>query len=325
MAARSKYLFVDRNAGAGDYNVIQSAINAAVAGGATSTATGGIWTVEVGPGVWTEDIDVPSGVTVDGAGMHSNGTQINGTATVHAGGAIRFLRVYPNGGVGWAIKCVLDANSQYPTLQDVKSFSQGVSSGMIKVIEITGTATGGYVVMKGCYLYANNAYTGDNSGGGAKAVIFHMLSDALVYVEARHGMTYKTSTGPSGTAHEYLIQNDVTNNSFSYVHACGDWESVYGGSGPRPVGTILKSLNTAHPGALLNINPINFQHGKVSVSIAYAGTNPYIYGMLAGYTISVGAFKRSGGVDYELSPVQALNHTPTGADVAPNGTVAFVT
>lgn len=334
MAARSRYFFVDKSVGSGDYNSIQTAINAAVAAGASAVnaSSGILWMVEVGLGSFTEDIDVPAGVWVKGSGEHWHGTVIVGTATVHSFGALEICRVAPPSGTGWALRAVLDVNGGFPYFGHVNAYSTGSVNGIIKVMEISGSALGCYVRMSNCYLYGQNGYTGDNSGGTAQIIIFHLQSSVVQYVEARRGMVCKTSTTSAGTSQEYLIKNDVTGGGgvLGYVHVVGEWESVYGGGTYAPVPILLDSANTTHPGALLDLGIINFDAGRVIVDIAYAGTNPYHYGAKMGFVeLTHGVLTPEAEISYSgeelpLLPALILDHTPTGADVAPDGSVAYV-
>jgi hypothetical protein len=281
MAVRSRYLFVDVVLGAGDFSTIQGAIDAAVLAGA---ATGTEWLVEVGLGTFSENIDVPDGVLVRCSGKWQHGTVLVGTATVHSGGGLAECRVVPPLNTGWALKAVMDANGGYPFFKNVNAHSSGNTNVTIAVLQATGTATGAYVRMEDCYLYANNSYTGATPNN-AQNVVFHVLSDFVMYVEARSGMVFKTSTSATGTATDKLVRIDSVGGAgkFAYVHAVGEWESVYGGNGIAPTPVLLDSLNVTHPGALLNVAAINFHAGKALVSLAYTGTNPYVYGGRMGH------------------------------------------
>ncbi|MBV9110229.1 MAG: hypothetical protein JO306_12535 [Gemmatimonadetes bacterium] len=104
---------------------------------------------------------------------------------------------------------------------------------------------------------------------------------------------FKTSTG-GGTAQPILVLNEAVapSTNYGYVHIAGsDWEDVYGDGGTTPHPYFIKSANTVHEGAMLDIGYLNvFSTTEPTIQIAYTG--PYTRSIL--YSRAVNYFKSSG-------------------------------
>lgn len=321
MAAFSNYLIVDKN-GTGNHTTIGAAITAAVAGGA---AIGSPWLIHIGLGSFSESPVVPAGVHLVGWGFRK--TLINGSAEVHSGASLASCTVSNTSDLAnatYGVRLVQDNNAERIILHNVDVLCYGDRNGVVAALQVEGAATNIYSRATGCVFYAKNSY--NSTGTAAKTVGVRVMSDFAGWMEIFGGSHFKTSS-QQGKAQGILVLNECVGGAgiYGYAHIVGDWEDVYAGMSPTPAGLILSSVNTTHPGALLDVGVApGILPDPPEVVMAYTGNIPPLYSRtIHSMRYNGEMYKEYQGADYSISPVLVSDTAPTGS--APDGTVTLVT
>lgn len=291
-------------------------------GGASATVP---WDLECASAEYTEDVTIAPGICLIGRVPFR--TTINGKVDLYPYGgfdgfnvesagdyALRYHQDSSNAKArGWVSNCRLRVNKS--------------QLGTTSAVELTGAQPVGLLHMQGCYLYASNAYTGSNPTDVAQAVGVRLKSDYVVYAEL-YGCHVKTSTGSAGTARPILVLNEAVAPStvWGYVHfIASDWEDVHGDNGVTPHPMYLKSANTVHEGAILDVGFLNVYSTEMpTIQMAYTGTFKLsiLYSRNLNQARAIGSIHRNeAGVDYPVTPVIAETRVPAITDVAPEGTL----
>lgn len=313
---------VDAAGGGTDYT-IQGAINAAVAAGA-SDLTSTYWQILIAPGVYTENVTQYGGLHVRGCGWT---TQVFGTWDIQAGGHLENLYIRENTSVFAAyalgVRHTGSANNIYVDNIIINNLRD--SNAIVSAVEVSGTQAGTSRI-RGGFLYARNAIAAP--APLAKAVVIRLLSDFVGVTEFYGGLHMKTSVGSTSAPAEAicLLNQQTAQASGGYAHIVGDWSAPYSGTGTTLDPVLLDNANTLNPGASLDVACWNAAGKIPTIRTAFVG--PGDARMHCRYVHSVraeGVFtESSGGTVFSVPPTLTLNHTPTGADVAPEGTIAYV-
>lgn len=317
----TRQCIVDPQGLSGTYSTISAAIAGAVAGGA-SDATQNYWQVLVAPGVYTENVVQPGGIQVRGCGRM---TVVRGTYDIQSGSELSDLYITQIATSSYTLGIRHTATNNTTYVKNVIVDNLQSANSTVNAVEVSGTGTGTSRIIGGFY-YAQNTITG--SAPLAKAVVIRLLSDFVGVVEFYGGIHLKTSLGgATGSAEAICLLNQQTARAIGgYAHVIGDWSSPYSGSGTALDPVLLDNANTLNPGASMDVacwNPA----GKVpTIRTAFVG--PGDARMHCRYIHSIRAegeyTQVSGGTVFDVQPSLTLGHIPTGADVAPTGTVAYV-
>lgn len=247
----------------GEHTTITDAINAAVAAGANVNSR---WVIFVSAGNYAENVTVPAGVIVLGAGMR-NSTVIVGMLTLHSGGAVDALSVIPAVNAATVgVRTVFDiaGAATVPLLSQIYCKVDTNVDAPVTALEMTGTAYT-YLEMANCSFYARNP----NAGVNAVAAVVRIVPGVTGYLEW-HGGHPKTSTG--GGAKAKLVWNQ-SSAATAYAQIEGKaWSPVYAAA---PY--LVYNENPNHPGALLDV-------GIIPGAVV---TEPQIYSVSAQYRLGL--------------------------------------
>lgn len=321
--AWSRYIQVDAG-GAGDYTTITAAIAGAISAGATYASP---YLIDVGLGTFPGNLTLPSGIHLRGRGQYAS--IINGTVDFK-GCTIEGFRISPTtaDANSFGVRYTLDTNGHFAVLNNVNVSVFGVNSGVVAALECSGTATGALVYVRNSILYSANRYLGDNSGSTSIATPVRINSNYAMYCEVL-GCHLKTSTS-GGTSQPIGVLCDSVGGAgiYGYAHVVGDWEDVYGGSASTPAPILLRSVNTTHPGALLDIGVLpGFSTVPPAIQMAYSGPISPLYSRYVNSLRYRTALAREyGGADYGVNPEMILTAPPSVGQIAaaPEGTKFIV-
>ncbi|HET7234528.1 MAG TPA: hypothetical protein VFJ16_31235 [Longimicrobium sp.] len=332
MAQFSNELRVDQKPGYGDFQTWTAAINEAVSvQGASGTNP---WTIlgNRHPNPWTENLVVPAGLTLQGRGRAH--TVIDGHVDIHGGVLMRDLRVFATtnpSAHSYGVRFINDTPGRSGFLHNVSVIIANTNASTTSCIQVEGSRTDALLQIDVCDFYANLKYTGANPGGSIRNALYRVMGDYQGVVQSWN-THHKSSTTATGTAVSTFILNEAVapSSGFAYVHAeGGGWEDLYGGNGVTPAPVLLQSANTVHPGAWLDISfmsPYTDSDASFSpaLNMAYAGS---LYGVF--YNRQMRKIRLWGGARLKHSPNDLpyypsimLDHAPTSADLAPEGTTA---
>jgi hypothetical protein len=226
---------VELTPGTADFSSVQAAIDAAVAAGASPS---NLYHIEVGRGRFVGDVEQFEGISVSGSGMdatvivpqtkpyilHSSDVIVYSFA---GNNAIQDLTIEPEDDTLLvALELMVENNSQNrTTLTNVRATLRNDTFNAVEAVRLSGTG-GGFVRAMGCYFYSQNHFTGDNSSGTARCVVFRSMPTSKGYLELFGGSHVKTSPGSSNTALSIFAWTQGS-GAFSGIHADCDWACIY--------------------------------------------------------------------------------------------------
>lgn len=254
-------------AGGGTDTTIGAGITAAVAAGASWSTP---WLVSVAPGLYVENVNVPTGIVLAGSGAL---TRIQGTLEVHPGTETRDLyvdlRTNPSSHA-YALGLRFDGTENF-YVHNVIAYCYKDHNGITAAVEASGTGTA-IARLFGCYLYGANRIT--TTAANAKVVALRLKNDFSASDVEVFGSHFKTSAGLNGVSESILVLNEYTGGgAFGYAHigAC-DWAGAYAGISPTPPAVLLDNANTTHPGGTLDVACWNPAGTVPIIRSAYSGT-----------------------------------------------------
>jgi hypothetical protein len=330
-----QYIVDPLGSGTGIYPTIQAAINAAVTAGANGT-TGIYWQVLVAPGTYAENVVFPTtgGISLNGTGAL---TIIQGTVDMYPACQLSDLYIdlrVNTAAAKYALGLRAVGSSYNSYISNVVIYNWLDGNFTLAAIECSGSATPIFR-MSGGFVYAANRVTGSNPL--AKVVAVRLMSDFVNAVEILSPL--KTSAGTNGVAESVCVLNHQVGGvgvPFGYAKVVAPWDANYAGlpisgGGTTPPAVLVDSVNTTHPGFEGHAPCWNPAGTLPIIRSAYAGTPTSINAGIMGYNqishriaVEANAERWDDGDEFGINPVYRLDHTPTGADPAPEGAVAVV-
>ena len=335
MPSLSRHLIADPVSG--DYPTVSQAIDAAVTAGATASNK---YKILVGLGTFTENKVVPPGIRLQGCGGAD--TRLNGQWEFRGGsGASDLLIDLVTNPSGFKYACRLNADSSSSIILDRCIIQIALDTNdVVTAIECTGTSAGAnaLVMIRNSWIYPANRIA---TSAPLAACVPVRITSAQNGPEF-YGCHFKTSTGASGLAQATLLLNEQAGGGtipwgYAYMGHC-DWFAVHSGQSPSPAPILMKSLNTSHPGGMLDVACWNYLGIVPPVYSAYSGTpisagvgGHLCHGKLMNrLAVQAGMEQWYNEVGYDtgdrvpIPPQAKLDHIPTGTDNYPDGTVAYV-
>ena len=334
MPSLSRHLIADPVSG--DYPTVGQAIDAAVAAGATASNK---YKILVGMGTFTENKVVPPGIRLQGCGGAD--TRLNGQWEFTGGsGASDLLVDLVTNPSSYTYAVRLNADSASSIILDRCIIQIALdTNATVSAIECTGSAAGAnaLVMLRGCWIYSANRIT----SSAPLAVVTPIRITTAQNGPEFYSCHFKTSTSATGIAQAICLLNEQTGGGtvpwgYAYFGNC-DWFAVHSGQAPSPSPILMKSLNTSHPGGMLDVacwNPAGIippVYSDYSGTPISAGVGSLCHSRLMNRTaVQAGMEQWYNEVDYDtgarvpIPPQAVLDHIPTGADNYPDGTVAYV-
>lgn len=326
-----KTFTVDNSGGTADYTTIQAAINAAVAAGAGVTATDPsrtekVWVIEVHGDLYTEQIEVFSGILVKGQGRRT--TLIKGRATLHQGARIQGFSIYPpDNSTDFALHCIGDHATASTMINDIGIYiSNNNQFTPAAAVQLSGsTSTGSAIVfIQDCYFYARNVF---QNGSGSRATGFRFLAGCTLWVEA-NTTHVKCSTHASATNRCNFAWNQ-SQSPLAAIQAANCDFAAFPGWSQNFAGSlrVFDNENTTGyvTGGMLDVVVTTWNSDPTELQ--FPGVDAFKF-----FSHVVNNFEARGrmtvrgpdGAVYSVNPTKTMNRAPTSADVVPPDTIWIV-
>ncbi len=274
----SRVLSVDKGGGANFLTIVEAVTSILSAGGANANDP---YVIDVGTGVYDEDVILPDFVSLKGKG--SKATVIDGRVTVNSGSVVSEVMISPTGSETVAVEANPIATTSY--LNNVSIYMNGDSNIANVAVRMLGTTD---FRVYNSFVYGRNI----NSGSGAKTVLFKTEgAGGDLEVQQNH---VKSSCPNNGNC--ILAWNASTNAGSDILLAGNSW-SVFWSS--QPVGAINDNV----AGGLIKLQT-DIENGNTGTpyrNFTTQGRNIIIEPMRTGNVVVDPGSNFSSGVGFEMS------------------------